>query len=58
MGSWLEAIETSILHVNDNSFAGPLIIGTFEKQAPGPPDRGWTVWGVKIRYSLVKTSEW
>ena len=40
MGSWLEAIEKSILHVNDNSFAGPLIIGTFEKRAPGPPDRG------------------
>ena len=38
MGSWLEAIETSVLHVNDNSFAGPLIIGTFEKRAPGPPD--------------------
>ena len=25
----------SIFHVNNNSFRGPLIIGTFEKQAPG-----------------------
>ena len=29
-------IETSIFHVNNNSFTGPLIIGTFEKRAPGP----------------------
>ena len=27
--------ETSILHVNNNSFTGPLIIGAFEKRAPG-----------------------
>ena len=26
---------SSILHVNQNSFTGPLIIGTFEKRAPG-----------------------
>ena len=25
----------TILHVNNNSFTGPLIIGTFEKRAPG-----------------------
>ena len=29
-------IETSILQVNNNSFTGLLIIGTFEKRAPGP----------------------
>ena len=29
-------IETSSLHVNNNSFTGLLIIGTFEKRAPGP----------------------
>ena len=27
--------ETSIFHVNLNSFTGPLIIETFEKRAPG-----------------------
>ena len=30
-----QAIETSILLENNNSFAGTLIIGTFEKRAPG-----------------------
>ena len=24
------------MHVNSNSFTGPLVIGTFEKRAPGP----------------------
>ena len=28
-------IEISILPVKNNSFTGPLIIGTFEKRAPG-----------------------
>ena len=28
------------MHVNNNSFTGPLIIGTFEKQAPGSRERG------------------
>ena len=28
-------IENSSLHVNNNSFTGLLIIGTFEKRAPG-----------------------
>ena len=28
--------ETSILRVNNDSFTGPLIIGTLEKRAPGP----------------------
>ena len=32
----IKPTETSILHVNNNSFTGPLIIGTFEKRAPGP----------------------
>ena len=27
--------ETSIFHVNPNSFTGPLIIENFEKRAPG-----------------------
>ena len=27
--------ETSIFHINPNSFTGPLIIKTFEKRAPG-----------------------
>ena len=31
-----KTIETSIFNVNGNSLPGPLIIGTFEKQAPGP----------------------
>ena len=30
-----QAIKTSILLENNNSFAGTLIIGTFEKRAPG-----------------------
>ena len=30
-----KTIEISIFHVNNNSFRGPFIIGTFEKQAPG-----------------------
>ena len=29
-------LETSILHVNNDSFMGPLIITTFKKQAPEP----------------------
>ena len=29
-----KTIETSIFNVNGNSLLGPLIIGTFEKQAP------------------------
>ena len=28
-------IETSIFNVNGHSLSGPLIIGTFEKRAPG-----------------------
>ena len=28
-------METSILHVNNNSFKGPLIIGVFDERAPG-----------------------
>ena len=31
----IKPTETSILHVNDNSFMGPLIIRAFEKRAPG-----------------------
>ena len=30
-----KTIYTSIQHVNNNSFTGPLIIETFEKRAPG-----------------------
>ena len=30
-----KTIETSIFHVNNNNFTDPLIIGTFEKRAPG-----------------------
>ena len=30
-----KTIETSFLHVNNNSFTGLLIIGAFEKRAPG-----------------------
>ena len=30
-----KTIETSILRVNNDSFTGPLIIGTFEERAPG-----------------------
>ena len=32
----LDVIETSIFNVNGKSLPGPLIIGTFEKRAPGP----------------------
>ena len=31
-----KTIEISILHENNYSFTDPLIIGTFEKRAPGP----------------------
>lgn len=54
MGSWLEAIETSILHVNDNSFAGPLIIGTYKKLVPGP-----AIWSLCLTRSvLYRTALW
>ena len=36
----MQTIETSILHVNNNSFTGPLIIGTFEKSAPEEVELG------------------
>jgi len=29
-------LKPDILHVNNNSFTGPLVIGTFKKRAPGP----------------------
>ena len=32
----MQSYWTSILHVNNNSFMGRLIIGNFEKQVPGP----------------------
>ena len=32
----IKPTETSILHVNNNSFTGPLITGAFEKRAPDP----------------------
>ena len=32
----MQTIETSIFNVNGGSLPGPLIIGTFEKRAPGP----------------------
>ena len=31
----IKPTETSILHVNNNSFTGPLITGAFEKRAAG-----------------------
>ena len=31
----IKPTETSILHVNNNSFTGPLITGAFEKRALG-----------------------
>ena len=31
-----KTVETSIFNVNGDSLPGPLIIGTFEKRAPGP----------------------
>ena len=40
--------ETSTLHVNNNSFTGPLIIGTFEKQAPE-----LIKWHDDLRFKLV-----
>ena len=32
-----KTIETSLFHVNNNSFTDPLIIGAFEKRVPGGP---------------------
>ena len=32
----MQNIETSVLHVDNNSFASPLVIGTFEKRALAP----------------------
>ena len=32
----MQTVETCTLQVNNNSFTGPLIIGTFEKRAPAP----------------------
>ena len=32
----MQSIETSVLHVDYNSFTSPLIIGTFEKRALAP----------------------
>ena len=37
-----KTIETSIFSVNGDSLPGPLIIGTFEKQAPVPIYRNFT----------------
>ena len=51
-----KTIETSILRVNNDSFTGPLIIGTFEKRAPGPEMRPAIVSGIVIRDALV--SHW
>ena len=38
----IKPTETSILHVNNNSFTGPLITGAFEKRAP--ESELWRVW--------------
>ena len=45
-----KTIETSILHVNNNSFTGPLIIGAFEKRAP-------FLCPSRLRCSLVRSRE-
>ena len=37
----LRVRSTSIMHVNQTSLTGPLIIGTFEKRAPGPRGFSW-----------------
>ena len=49
-------METSILHVNSDSFTGPLIIGTFEKRAPRPEMRPAIVSGNVSRDAPV--SHW
>ena len=51
-----KTIETSILRVNNDSFTGPLIIGTFEKRAPGTEMRPAIVSGIVSRDALV--SHW
>ena len=51
-----KAIETSILRVNNDSFTGPLIIGTFEKRAPGPEMRPGIDSGIVTRDAPV--SHW
>ena len=51
-----KTIETSILRVNNDSFTGPLIIGTFEKRAPGPEMRPGIVSGIVTRDAPV--SHW
>ena len=37
-------IETSSLHVNNNSSTGPLIMGTFEERASGPINEVYVVY--------------
>ena len=51
-----KTIETCILRVNNDSFTGPLIIGTFEKRAPGPEMRPGIVSGIVTRDAPV--SHW
>ena len=51
-----KTIETSILRVNNDSFTGPLIIGTFEKRTPGPEMRPGIVSGIVTRDAPV--SHW
>ena len=51
-----KTIETSILRVNNDSFTGPLIIGTFEKRAPGPEMRPGIDSGIVTRDAPV--SHW
>ena len=51
-----QAIEISILHVNNNGFAGPLIIGTFEKRTLiSKHYTRLTRWNTLTLYSLSRT---
>ena len=47
----IKPTETSILHVNNNSFTGPLINGAFEKRAPAPL---WRIRKVYVQGSTVR----
>ena len=48
-----KTIETSMFHVNPNSFTGRLIIGTFEKRAPGH----YVPYSVRTVYGFFNVSQ-
>ena len=51
-----KTIETSIFSVNGDSLPGPLIIGTFEKRAPGP--KKVVRWNERVRTKPCDAVDW